>query len=164
MIDAEKNYKIHDAELFTIFESFCHWRHYLEQLYHTVEILTNHSNLRMFMSTNKLMQRQVRWPLDLSTFDFWLVYRKRTLNPSYGFSRQPNHQRDAELKDSMTDNTSVLQRMLFPTVAAVTSQSMSPTKEKIRQILVVGTFDSRSSNQRRQARRAVSNKNIWRCI
>ena len=30
MIDAERNYEIHDAELFAIVESFCHWRHYLE--------------------------------------------------------------------------------------------------------------------------------------
>ena len=47
----------------------------------------------------------------------------------------------------MTDNTSALQRILFPTVAAVTSQLMSPTEERARQILVVDTSDSRSSNQ-----------------
>ncbi len=61
----------------------------------------------------------------------------------------------------MTDNTSALQGMLFPTVAAVTSQPMSPTEEKARQILVVGTSDSPSSNQRRQARGAVSKKSLY---
>ncbi len=156
MIDAERNYEIHDAELFAIVESFRHWRHYLEQLYHTVEVLTDYSNLRLFMSTYKLTRRQLRWALDLSAFDFRLVYRKGTLNPPDGLSRQPDYQTDAELEDSMTDNTSALQRMLFPTVAAVTSQPMSPTEEKARQILVVGTSDSRSLNQRRQARRPVS--------
>ncbi len=35
MIDAERNYEIHDAELLAIVESFRHWRHYLEQPYHT---------------------------------------------------------------------------------------------------------------------------------
>ncbi len=43
MIDVEKNYKIHDAELLAIVESFCHWRHYVEQLYHTVEVLTDYT-------------------------------------------------------------------------------------------------------------------------
>ncbi len=61
----------------------------------------------------------------------------------------------------MTDNTSALQRMLFPTVAAVTSQPMSPTEERARQILVVGTSDSRSLNQRRQARGAVSKESLY---
>ena len=50
--------------------------------------------------------------------------------------------------------------MVFSTVATVTSQPMSPTKEKARQILVVGTSDSQSSNQRRQARADVSNGSI----
>ncbi len=161
MINAERNYEIHDAELLANVESFRHWRHYLEQPYHTVEVLTDHRNLRAFMNTHKLTRRQVRWALDLSAFDFQLVYRKGTLNPADGLSRRPDYQRDAELEDLMTDNTPALQRMLFPTVAAVTSQPMSPTEEKARHILVVGTSDSRSSNQRRQARRAVSNESIY---
>ncbi len=48
--------------------------------------------------------------------------------------------------------------MLFPIVASVTSQPMSPTKERGRQILVVSTSDSWSLNQRRQVRGAVSNE------
>ncbi len=64
----------------------------------------------------------------------------------------------------MTDNTSALQRMLFPTVAAVTFQPMPPTEEKARQFLVVDTSDSRSSNQRRQARGAVLKENFYENI
>ncbi len=161
MIDAERNYEIHDAELLTIVESFCHCRQYLKQPYHHMEILTDHSNLCAFMSTYNLTRRQVRWAFDLSAFDFRLVYRKENFNPSDSLSRRPDYQRDAELEDSMTDNTSVFQRMLFHTVAVVTSPPMSPTEEKARQILVVGTSDSRSSNQRRQARGAVSNESIY---
>ncbi len=161
MIDAERNYKTHNAELLAIVESFRHWRYYLEQPYHTVEVLTDHSSMRAFMSTDKLIQRQVRWAPDLSAFDFWLIYRKETLYPADGISRRPDYQRDAELEDSMTDNTSALSRVLFPTVAAVISQPMSPTEEEARQILVVGTSNSRSLNQRRQARGAVSNESIY---
>ncbi len=161
MSEAERNHKIHDAELLAIVESFCHWRHYLEQPYHTMEVLTDHSNLRAIMSTPKIMSRQVRWAFDLSAFDFRLVYCKKTLNPTDGLSRQPDYQRDTEFEDSMTNNTSALQRMLFFTVASVTSQPMSPTEEEARQILVVGTSDSRSSNQKRQVLGAVSNKSIY---
>ena len=60
MIDTERNYKIYDAELFAIVESFCHWHQYLEQPYHTLEVLTNHGNLCPFWSTYKFMRRQVR--------------------------------------------------------------------------------------------------------
>ncbi len=61
----------------------------------------------------------------------------------------------------MTDNILAVQKMLFSTVAAVTSQTMSPTEEKDRRILVVDTSDSRSLNQRRQARGVVSNESIY---
>ncbi len=161
MIDAERSYEINDAELFAIVGSFCHWRHYLEQPYHTVEVLTDHSNLRAFISMHKLTQRQVRWALVLSAFDFCLVYCKETLNLADGLSRRPDYQRDAEWEYSMTDKTLAFQRMLFPTVASVTSQPMSPKEERAWQILVVGTSDSWSSYQSRQARRAVSNESIY---
>ncbi len=111
MIDAKKNNKIHDAEHLAIVESFRHWRYYLEQPYHTLEVLTDYSNLGAFINTYKLTRRQVRWALDLSPFDFLLIYRKKTLNPSDSPSRQPDYQRDAELEDSMTDNTLALQKM-----------------------------------------------------
>ncbi len=87
MIDVKKNYEIHDAEIFAIVESFRHWRNYLEQPYHTVEALTDNSNLHAFMITHRLIRRQVRWTLDLSAFDFWLVYRKGTFNPADSLSR-----------------------------------------------------------------------------
>ncbi len=90
-----------------------------------------------------------------------MLYRKGTLNPADGLSRRPDYQKSTELEDSITDNTSALQKMLFPTVAAVTSQPISPTEEKAREILVVDTSDSRSSNQRGQARGAVLNKSIY---
>ena len=50
MTEAKRNYEINDAKLLAIVESFCHCCHYLEQLYHTVEIRTDYSNLRAFMS------------------------------------------------------------------------------------------------------------------
>ncbi len=60
MIDVEKNYEILDAELFAVVESFCHWRHYLEQPYHTVDEVTNHSNLHAFIMSYQLKRKQIQ--------------------------------------------------------------------------------------------------------
>ena len=60
MVDAKKNYKMHDAELLAIVKSFLHWRLYLEQAYHTLEVPTDHSNMRAFMSTHKPTRRPVQ--------------------------------------------------------------------------------------------------------
>ena len=64
----------------------------------------------------------------------------------------------------MTDNTSALQKMIFLTVAAVTSEPMSPTEENARKIFVVGTSDSRFSSQKRQVFGTVSNKSIHKGV
>ncbi len=86
MIDDERNYKIHNAERLAIVESFRDWRHYLEKPYHILDVPTDHSNIHVFMSKHKVTQRLVRWSLDLSAFDFWLVNRKRTLDPTESIS------------------------------------------------------------------------------
>jgi len=42
---SELNYDTHDKELLAIFKAFKAWRHYLESLRHTINIITDHKNL-----------------------------------------------------------------------------------------------------------------------
>ncbi len=107
-IYAERNYKINDADLLAVVESFCNWRHYLKQPCHTVDMVTNHDNLHAFITPHKLTQKQKQLAFDLSAFDFWLVYHKKTLNSSNNLSCQPDYQKNAELENLTTDNTFAL--------------------------------------------------------
>ena len=50
------------------------WRHFLEGAKDWFEIWTNHKNLEYFMKAQKLNQRQARWSLYLSRFDFTLKH------------------------------------------------------------------------------------------
>src|SRR6266481_430695 len=75
---AECNYDIHDIEMLAIIEALKSWRHYCLGANHTIEILTNHQNLRYFTSTKNLNQRQARWAEVLSQFDFIINYRPGT--------------------------------------------------------------------------------------
>ncbi len=56
MIDVERNDDIYDAELLAIVASCCHWDHELEQLYQIMELYTDHSTMRAFISMHKIMQ------------------------------------------------------------------------------------------------------------
>jgi len=42
---AEWHYTTYNGELLAIVECFKKWRHYLEGLHHTIEVLTDHNNL-----------------------------------------------------------------------------------------------------------------------
>jgi len=50
------------------------WRHSLEGTVVKFEIWTDHKNLEYFMKVQKLNQRQARWALYLSRFDFILKH------------------------------------------------------------------------------------------
>ena len=72
-----------------------HWRHYvyLEGAAHPVEVLTDHSNLTVFMkSSHKLTQRRhADWVQRLAAFDFNILHRPGKANPADGLSRRPDY-------------------------------------------------------------------------
>lgn len=99
MIPAERNYETYDQELLAIVEAFKHWRHYLEGSRHPVAVLTDHANLRYFMTTKTLNRRQSHWAQTLSAYDFEIVYRKGKTNPADAPSRRPDYEAEAKTKD-----------------------------------------------------------------
>jgi len=72
--ETERNYEIHDKEMLVIIRGLENWRHLLEGAHFKFEIWTDHKNLEYFMKVQKLNQRQARWVLYLSRFDFTLKY------------------------------------------------------------------------------------------
>ncbi|KAH9268204.1 hypothetical protein BASA84_000402 [Batrachochytrium salamandrivorans] len=56
MNSAERNYEIYDKELLAYrFDSFKHWRHFLQGGLHPVTVLCDHKSLEYFMSTKSLL-------------------------------------------------------------------------------------------------------------
>ena len=72
--EAKRNYEIYDKEMLVIIWCLEAWRHFLEGAKDWFEIWTDHKNLEYFMKAQKLNQRQARWLLYLSRFDFALKH------------------------------------------------------------------------------------------
>jgi hypothetical protein len=92
-IPAEINYSTFDQELLAIVESVKHWRHFLEGAQEKITIISDHNNLRYFMTTRVLTRRQARWAVTLSTIDFEIIHRAGSKNPADGPSRRPDYAR-----------------------------------------------------------------------
>ena len=77
MTPAKCNYMIYDKELLAIVKSFETWRPELASVSsdHLVKVLTDHRNLKHFMTTKQLNCRQARWAEFLSEFNFKITYR-----------------------------------------------------------------------------------------
>lgn len=71
---AEYNYPIHDKEMLAIMQCLAEWDPELRSC-GNFTILTDHRNLRYFMTRKKLSERQSRWAGDLAPYDFRLEYR-----------------------------------------------------------------------------------------
>ncbi len=92
LVDREIRYKTHDKELLAIVDAFKHWRHYVEGSRHTVEVLTDHNNLKGFMEVKQLHGAQARWAMGLAAYDFIIKYRAGKTNPADAPSRRPDYE------------------------------------------------------------------------
>ena len=80
MASAECNYDIYDKELLAIICTFEEWRPELEGAAEQVQVITDHKNLKYFMTTKQLSRRQARWSEFLSRFNFAIQYHPGKLN------------------------------------------------------------------------------------
>ena len=71
---AERNYKIHNKEMLVIIQCLEIWRYFLKEAKDQFEIWIDYENLEYFMKAQKLNQRQAKWALYLSRFDFALKH------------------------------------------------------------------------------------------
>jgi len=89
--DTERNYEIHDKEMLAVVRRLEVWRHFLEGTVVKFEIWTDHKNLEYFMKAQKLNQRQARWALYLSRFDFTLKHiLESKIEKADSLSRRPD--------------------------------------------------------------------------
>jgi len=89
--DTEHNYEIYDKEMLAIIRCLKEWRHFLEGAVIRFEIWIDHKNLEYFMKAQKLNQRQARWALYLSRFDFMLKHVSRSkMGKADSLSRRPD--------------------------------------------------------------------------
>ncbi|KAI0997402.1 hypothetical protein K3495_g10783 [Podosphaera aphanis] len=77
---AEMNYEIHDKELLAIVACMREWDAELRGLAKVFTITSDHMNLKYFLTTRRLTERQIRWAEFMSRFRYNLIYRKGSEN------------------------------------------------------------------------------------
>jgi hypothetical protein len=70
---AECNYEIYDKEMLAIVRCLENWDSDLRSV-QEFQVRTDHKNLEYFMTARKLTERQMRWSLILSKYNFTIMY------------------------------------------------------------------------------------------
>ena len=91
MIFAKQNYKIYNQELLIIIILFQQWKHYCENVTHSIELWLNHNSLREFMKQKQLNFKQTRWTLKFVVYDFEIFYQTNKINFVDDFFKRSNY-------------------------------------------------------------------------
>jgi len=83
----QRNWPIHDKELFAIVDSFRKWRDWLVGV--LVNVYTDHQGLQYFNTKQKLNSQQASWYLKMSEFIYHIYYRPGSkIGKAHGLSRR----------------------------------------------------------------------------
>ena len=74
MILVECNYEIYDKKFLVIIRCLKHWRFEFENIDEFVEIYIDHKSLKIFMTSKKLISRQIRWIEILIDYNIKIQY------------------------------------------------------------------------------------------
>lgn len=130
---AEINYKVYDKELLAIIKSFRDMRAWLIGTEVPVSVISDHKNVKHFMTSRVLNRRQARWSMFLSEFNFCLDYAPGSRNPADAPSRRadfvPQEGDNVLLEQCKTLITSVHTEHLAPHDKPTPIPSIPPTLE-----------------------------------
>ncbi len=114
----EERYEVHDKELLVIVKALQDWRPYLAGTEKSIQIYTDHKNLRNFATTKQLNQWQVCWAKQLADYKFQIHYKKGNENgEADALSRQPDHEgvEKIHIRILSEDNKGILTKGLAAT-------------------------------------------------
>ena len=102
MNSIECNYEIYDKKLFAIIRCFEKWRFEFEAIDLSMKIFTDHKSLKYFMTTKKLIKRQIKWFEFLSQYNFVIMYQFDAQNvKTNALIKRFNNQSFEKIKDRL---------------------------------------------------------------
>ena len=102
MSSIECNYEIYDKKLFAIIRCFEKWRFEFKATDLSMKIFTDHKSLEYFMTTKKLIKRQIKWFEFLSQYNFVIMYQSDAQNvKTNALIKRFNDQSFEEIKDRL---------------------------------------------------------------
>ena len=116
MTDPERNYGIGEAEMLAIVGACRQWRHYVEGAAHPIEVITDHANLRTFLTSKNLNRREARWWERLSGLDLQIIYRPGKLNPADAPSRRSDYAPLGEAETLLATLSGSSQTIIIPSL------------------------------------------------
>ncbi len=113
MIFAKRNYEINDQEMLVIVKVCKKWRHYIENVKHSIRMIIDHANLKNFFINKTFNRREVRWWKKLIELDLRIEYRFEKSNLADDSFRRRDYEDEIAKKDKNNENLNLRKWILI---------------------------------------------------
>jgi hypothetical protein len=104
MIFAERNYEINDQKMLVIVKICKKWRHYIENIKHSIQMIIDHANLKNFFINKTFNRREIKWWKKLIEFDLRIKYRFEKNNLANDSFRKRDYEDEIAKKNKNNEN------------------------------------------------------------
>jgi len=143
---AECNYEIYDKEMLAVVRCLEEWDAELRSVRH-FQVHTDHKNLEYFMTVRQLTERQMRWSLTLSKYNFTFSYVPGKLNVRADALSRREQDMPKNATDDRLENRRVqllpLSKLQPIKVSAVRTKVLSTKKISLARLVKSATTTSR---------------------
>jgi hypothetical protein len=113
MIFAKRNYEINDQEMLVIVKICKKWRHYIENVKHSIRIIIDHANLKNFFINKAFSRKKVKWWKRLIELDLKIKYRSEKNNFANDSFDKRDYENDVAKKDKNNENLNLRKWILI---------------------------------------------------
>jgi hypothetical protein len=104
MIFAKRNYEINDQEMLVIVKICKKWRHYIEDVKHSIRMIIDHANFKNFFINKVFSRKKVKWWEKLIEFDLRIKYRFEKSNFANDSFRKRDYENEIAKEDKNNEN------------------------------------------------------------
>jgi hypothetical protein len=113
MIFAERNYEINDQKMLVIVKICKKWRHYIENVKHSIRMIIDHANLKNFFINKALNRKEIKWWKRLIEFDLKIKYRFEKNNFANDSFRKRDYEDEIAKKNKNKKNLNLKKWILI---------------------------------------------------
>jgi hypothetical protein len=113
MIFAERNYEVNDQKMLVIVKICKKWRHYIENVKHSMRMIIDYANLKNFFINKAFNRRKVKWWKKLIELDLRIKYRFEKSNFANDSFRKRDYEDEIAKKNKNNENLNLRKWVLI---------------------------------------------------
>jgi hypothetical protein len=113
MIFAKRNYEVNDQEMLVIVKICKKWRHYIEDVKHSIRMIIDHANLKNFFINKTFSRREIRWWKKLIELDLRIKYRSEKSNFADDSFRKRDYEDEIAKENKNNENLNLKKWILI---------------------------------------------------